>query len=255
MTEYFESVKPSYIENWPDALMRLSFSTELLPLSPEEVDALVAAYEWQNGENTINITRVATLNVLNERIDKAITHFPRGVFVRLGSRSPKDVWATSLKCTDGRKALEFLTMSERVYDDLQLAVYNNYQPHIAVREWVDIPWHQEFRVLIKDKRIVGVSQYDHFKPYPREDTHEGRDEETIRWVVDTFFADYLKPALHIDTTIADLWIKVRAYDNTRVWETKLIEINPFITWTDPCLFSWRDLDKWSKKEPYEVRLK
>jgi hypothetical protein len=254
---YFEQVKPTYIENWPQSLRRLSFSTEMFPLSEQEVDSLLSAYLAFNGDQPLREDWETCLDYLQGTINNYVQSFPNGAFVRLGSRSPKDSWYGHERgycCVSGQEAINMLRESERVWDDLQLARHNEYRPYLCVREWVKIPWYQEFRVFIRDREIVGVSQYDYTKKYPRDDTHEGRDEETIKWVANMFFCEYLEPALHLDNVVADIWIRMRAYDNTRVWETKLIEINPFMAHTDPCLFDWDTLRNCEHSWDVEVRL-
>ena len=46
MTPYFKLVSPTYIENWPDALHRLSIASARVPLLEGEAEALGAS----NGE-------------------------------------------------------------------------------------------------------------------------------------------------------------------------------------------------------------
>jgi hypothetical protein len=255
MNPYFDLAKPTYLENLPDELLRLSFATVFLPLSEVEVENLLGMYDLYNGEAASVDVKIT--EALARRIDQAIGQFPHGGFVKLGSRSPKDSYQAhcfGLCCLTGQDALGLLTASERVADDLHLAQSENYTPNLCVREWLDIPWHEEFRVFIRDRQVIGVSQYDYTQSYPSY-PKDGSDPESIRWAIDTFFERYLEPALHLDTVIADVWLRCKFHGNTCTWGCKLIELNPFGNWTDPCLMSWRDVEVWSKAEPYEVRLK
>lgn len=255
--EYFKQVKPTYIENWPRQLHDISVPSASLPLSIEdakrlgqhmvdywegfvsdEVRASVNAGEAVQSPPPIEDIR---LNVQG----RVCTYFRDGAFVRLGSRSPKDSWegmrnGFKVMPTD-RDPLRFLLdASERVADDLQLAIANNYEPHIWVRQWKDIePW-REFRCFMRGRKLIAASQY-YYK------TH--RDGQTVSEV----FPE-IKPELRrivraikqiasivatacLDDVIFDVVFEPGGNVNGRPMDAYLLEINPFFELTDPCLFS------------------
>jgi len=181
---------------------------------------------------------------IRTRVAEAVASMPNGAFVRLGSRSPKDSWEAhrrgSLKTTAKDDPLEFiLDCSERIYEDLSLAIQHEYAPHIWVRQWVDIPRWAEFRCFMKDRRLVGISQYNYLEgeEFPEIIQNHG----TIRWVIEEQFFPSFRDASHLDSVVFDVFLKTwTARDNTRVWESKLLEVNPFFVLTDPCLFGWNE---------------
>lgn len=165
--DFFNLVKPSYIENWHPRLFNLSIATVHWPLTPEQSNTILAVLEAE-GRKDVDID-LAPLTSLIAEMDRRITEFPQGVFVRLGSRSPKDVIypkdQRKFGPGEGKRAVGLLCQSERVYEDLALAKLNNYAPHIALREWVELQDWQEFRCFVKGGNLKGISQYYYWDRY------------------------------------------------------------------------------------------
>lgn len=235
MTPYFEMVSPTYIENWPNALKRLSIPSADVPLTLEETAALgsniVELFELFDGPPAQDITSIT------KRLGEAISRFPRGAFVRLGSRSPKDTFSEeSPRSFTAHSALDrLLGASERVAEDLLLALSEGYAPHIWVRQWVDIePW-AEFRCFMEGHRLAGISQYDYNRKFP-ELTPELLN--TIFWLIDRFYNERFKQATHVVPVVFDVFVVGRSHGTETHWDVKLLEINPFCEMTDPCLFDW-----------------
>lgn len=226
----------TWIENWPDGLLSLSFPHIGIRLEEREVHALGALNGI--GSHRFDRCREEDLCALAAKLDGAIRHFPQGVFIRLGSRSPKDTVhgvITQCKAFDGRQAIRLLTSgSERVAYDLWTARKVNYQPWVFVRQWVDISPEMEFRCFVKDRRLIGVSQYFYQTSFPVLDSPEIKN--TIKTLVGEFFVDFSKvsPLDNVVFDVALLWDKKP--------QVKLVEINPFHPLTQACLFSWNTSD-------------
>lgn len=234
---YFEMVQPSYMENWPALLFNASVSTVHFPLTEKEVKALlgvnVCSLEGGSGSTPKDLK---TLNALADKVEFFGKQFPGGFYVRLGSRSPKDSWEghrEGFRCQDGKKAIQLLADSERVYDDLCLARANNYAPHLVVREWVDLAGWQEFRCFVKDGRLVGISQYFYDQVFPEVVEHH----DGIQWAIE-FFVKKIQPMLPTQTLIVDVFVRLRERAQEREWQVRLLETNPWSIYTDPCLFNW-----------------
>lgn len=247
MSTLFRLAVRTYIENWNPALYRESVATRLLPMPNEWVNTLLDC-------NTINLESGYIPTDENNRILKEITaaivvqlkQFPNGAFVRLGSRSPKDAFIaqSGMKCTEGKLAVQMLLDSERISDDLSMAKYNIYTPHIAIRDWIDIqPW-QEFRCFYKDGNLLGVSQYDYFKGYMPE------IEENVSSVMMALKIKTERIAKHLPyngTVVVDYVYRCKNSGDEVLNEIILLEINPWTILTDPCLFDWNN-DKFTKLE-------
>lgn len=240
---YFDLIKPTFIENWPAQLCNLSIAQVDIPLSLRDTNRLQGEIEhvWHALENKLYYTPDVFASSLIKQLDYAINKFPNGAFIRLGSRSPKDsilFCETQGLVKNGVDAISLLThFSERVWEDLYIAIKNNYAAHIFVREWQEIkPW-SEFRCFMKNRRLVGISQYDYHQGYmPEIDKYKN----SIRFAIDHFFKQF-KKVCHLDDVVFDVYIKQHPCpQNELSWEVRLLELNPLMETTDPCQFDWRN---------------
>jgi len=232
--DYFNLVKPTFIENWPKELCSLSLGQIGVKLSVKEAEAL-ASNIIELGEY---FSERKDISSIYEKLKKEVIKFPKGCFVRLGSRSPKDsLYDSPLKCFTENDVIQRLTgCSERILDDLSMAINNNYEPYIFLREWKEIPEWAEFRCFMKDRKLIGISQYNYLKGKVYSEIIENKDI-IIKYINDFF--EYFKQTSHLDNVIFDVYFEKRVKDNINYWEIKLLEINPFFELTDPCLFDWR----------------
>lgn len=246
MSEYFEQVSPTYIENWPRELCSMSIAQIDIPLTIQEADNL-GSHIAEYGE-TFN--RTGDLTIITNRVIQAVRKFPNGAFVRLGSRSPKDAWlalkqgSMKVETPEGPVILDnhplrfMLDCSERVSDDLHLAIANNYAPHIFVRQWIDIEKWQEFRCFMVGRLLKGISQYFYMDGRMLEIVE---NEGGIRWAIEEFFVEFRKAFFSTDLwdVVFDVIVfRKQVEHRSYIWEVKLLEINPFGPMTDPCLFRW-----------------
>ena len=242
--EYLDKVSPTYIENWPAALCSLSIAQVDIPLTLDEATTL-GSHISEFGEA---FTRKGELTPITNRVIQAVKKFPNGAFIRLGSRSPKDAWTAEenqrVTIPEGpivrsNHPLRFmLETSERMYEDLTLAIENKYAPHIFVRQWVDIKKDAEFRCFMKGRKLVGISQYN-YPDGPVADLQDDVFREAIRWAIEKFFETFRK-VCHLDDAVFDVYYRIIKNGCYWAWELRLIEINPFFEMTDPCLFDWRN---------------
>lgn len=130
---YFEFVKQTYIENWPAALCRLSIAQADIPLTVKEaidigLNMTDLCLLFKEGDEDSVI--VSDISDVRRRVVDAVNRFPDKVFIRLGSRSPKDSYEAlqnNLVTTHGDDPLRYiLDASERMAEDLLLAIKNNY---------------------------------------------------------------------------------------------------------------------------------
>lgn len=241
MSSYLDFVKQTYIENWPAALCRLSIAQVDVPLTLEEARAMGRRIIEFGEAFGVDAEDKPVYAGLCKRVTDAVATFPRGAFLRLGSRSPKDSWLGErtgfrVDATDPQPLRFFLDASERTYEDLTLCIGEGYAPHIFVREWVEIPKAWEFRCFMRDRKLVGISQYNYHDHQPE----AFAERESVKWAIEQFFPEF-RAASHLDDVVFDVVVSYRTmFDSTRAWKVKLLEINPFSGYTDPCLFDWRD---------------
>jgi hypothetical protein len=236
MANPFEIAVPTYYENWPVELRRLSMATAFRKMSVSEALALRESV-IEHGEGGAPPEHT---DALISWMDEKIGEFPKGAFVRLGSRSPKDSWLGNregFRVESGQKAWDILTdCSERVYDDLCWALANDYTPCLLVREWLDMPRIMEFRCFVKAKKLVGISQYF----YNDDPDTIPTFQSSLEWALGVFFDKSFLPHVHLDDVVVDVFAKFEVRENEVSVDVRLIEINPFSTWTDPCLFDWNE---------------
>ncbi|MFA5766810.1 MAG: hypothetical protein WC919_02725 [Candidatus Paceibacterota bacterium] len=272
---YWDLVKPTYIENWEQSLHTLSIPSIDILLEGnaarrlgsniiEYGEAFCDDATMKHNERAASWNAQAAIarmlhqpeppdrvdfikptgdmccdiGDIRAKVSEAVEKMPNGAFIRLGSRSPKDSWALQRsggKIISGQDPLQYLLdCSERIYEDLMLAIKKDYLPHIWVRQWVEIPRWSEFRCFMKDRKLVGISQYNYLKG----EVFPELDPGMCEWAVREFFKMF-REATTLTDIVFDVFVKVRkAGPNSRDIEVKLLEINPFFELTDPCLFTW-----------------
>lgn len=261
-----ELIQPTFLENWPVELKAISIPQDGIALTINDAIAVgksqVELWEWWRKYDAVYegmgeaLARTEEISAaLHEKIKRLIaTSGAPGVFVRLGSRSPKDSfwwWHAPEREANGgpwpiitgAEAMSaLLETSERVNDDLLQAVAEDYSPWIWARAWQDIePW-QEFRCFVRDGQLIGISQYDYMERrfFPQ----LARDKGLYASAVTLFVNKRVLPVLHIPSAVVDVFVTVEGMPSGRgrTVSAKLLEINPYFDLTDPCLFSWDELD-------------
>jgi hypothetical protein len=236
---YLNKVVPTYIENWPDAMMALSIPQSDIRLSLIEAKAFYLMVE--RGSQTCDDADSA-IEKLRLEFSRALSRFPDGAFVRLGSRSGKDsefALAHGLRVTIAEEAVQMLTSkSRRLAFDLRLAIKFGYQPHVFVREWREIPPWAEFRCFMKNRQLAGISQYDCKNVGHHNWISDNANQ--IKHAISIFF-DKFSGISHLDDVVFDIYLS-RGGSKDDSLEVTLLEINPYFHHTDPCLFKWQDED-------------
>jgi hypothetical protein len=236
--EYFATVRPTYLENWPRALHALSLRQASIPLTREEAEVLgrqarAAPRGWNSRKTPEGLERVS------RELGEALRHFPSGAFVRLGSRSAKDsqhALFRGLRVSSVAEALSLLTSgSARVAFDLLLALRQGYTPHLFVREWLDLPAWAELRCFMRGRQLVGVTQYDcdGLGASPELHAHAPR----LRAAIEAFFVPF-REACHLDDVVFDVFAITPLPEVPALPAIRLLELNPFFLRTNPGLFTW-----------------
>ncbi|KAJ6503878.1 hypothetical protein C8R45DRAFT_973989 [Mycena sanguinolenta] len=199
-----------------------------------------------------------------------------GCFMKLSSRSPKDAAARSgvfeayyaravrddsgklrvlddqeklrilcesegaaLRFKDAASVIRALVLSERVWQDMTLAMRHpeTWKQNVILRKWEPVPIDMEFRTFVAQGRLTAVSQYA-YQLY----SSRLNDAAQLRLALTT-----------IEELYRDLWpiLSKEAFNNCVLdfgvippsedggfWRAILIEINPFEETTDGALFSW-----------------
>ncbi|AEV39699.1 Cell division cycle protein 123 (plasmid) [Pseudovibrio sp. FO-BEG1] len=226
---YPKAVSDTFFASWPDALKQASVPHEEIPISPEDVLAL-AANTPEFCEQFGIFNHYGLSEEFRDTISKGLEKFKDGAFPRLDYCS----WKTSCLLNAPAKSLGeveaiVLQPNQRVASALMDPVINNTGANFYLRKWVDIPRWSEFRIFMRDRKIIGVSQYYTDEQFPA--LQENLDK--IREALIEFCLFFYKES-HLDTVVADVFL---ANQNEKL-QAQLIELNPFLNRTDPCLYNW-----------------
>lgn len=214
--QWLMSISPCLYENWSQALRDQSFPTKMIGLGLDDQARLIDAFD---GGPTIG-------GDLVDRINAAA--YPGGFLPKLSSRSAKDAWVNTFKCLTGDEVLNQFASSERILADLIEYEYADTFCYLLIRQWFDIPKHEEWRCFIRDGTIIGISQYFYTDDFSR----FYADKAGIHSRLLVYLRDVVIPLLHVGTVVIDVWLKE---------SPMIIEINPYGL-SDPCLLSYPELE-------------
>jgi len=152
-----------------------------------------------------------------------------------------------MKVTSGQKAMELLTKSTRIAEDLSKLTHfgkNDFDTHLVIREWLDdVPYRcgYEFRGFVHKKSLNALSQYFSFLYF--KDLVDSKKEVEKR-ILD--FYNNIKGALPHESFVIDfLVLKDRVL---------VIELNPFHSGAGAGLFSWKHDREKFLNGPFEFRV-
>ena len=164
-------------------------------------------------------------------------------FVKLESRSPKDYMRDYpnldlLPCVGAKGIVDALLGSMRTFDDLVFLTKLKDEVIIYLKKFVKIPLHLEWRVFVKNRQVVGISQqfynctFEYSKHYI----------DSIYSTIMNFMINICIPAIHINDFVADLVVDdtisiINRYGEEG-YEVKILETNPWLV-SDACLFDKR----------------
>jgi hypothetical protein len=215
---WLSRVQPTLIDQWPEGIAALSMPTKLVAVP----DGLYMEFcSLHDGKAPGPV-----MEAFADQLDREMGWTRK--FIRLNSRSPKDwLWPFESPITcSGKEALSFMACSERVLEDLMEFQYVPEQPaYVCLRDVIyGLDKSREYRCFVKDGELIAVTHYDYTKPIAA--PADGGKE--LRGYIDAWFAEKLKPVLHIPTVVFDLFQMSHG-------RFLLIEINPYGL-SDPCFF-------------------
>ncbi|EKP0278446.1 hypothetical protein JGK46_002311 [Aeromonas bestiarum] len=217
----------TFIENWPEELLTLSFQSEGIELHEHDVLAIGAStHEFMDASKLLD--KPSFSEQLHDDIEYALTRFTGPVFVRFGGVSYHDGSIQHINNVDA-VVKQLSVSSHRVASYLWDCIQSSTPAWLFLRAWHDIPRWGEFRCFIKNGSVVGVSQYHCLEYF----SFLLKNADEIRQLI-IVFLQKLIPLLHIEHVVADIAVTYQD-GNFNVF---LIELNPFIQRTDACLFSW-----------------
>lgn len=209
----YERVRPYMIDQWPESIAALSFPTKLVPFDAARFSEL-----WDESEQAARRARAVAA-----KLDREMGWCEW--FVRLNSRSPKDVIDKPITCS-GKQAAHWIRGSELCLDDTSMLHHAQAPLYVCLREPRYLHPDMEYRCFARDGEVLGLSYYFYrdrpLGPLPSADS--------LFTAAKTFYREHL--AAHYRDVVFDLYAPGTSQET-------LIELNPYGL-SDPCLFQTYD---------------
>lgn len=213
------------IERWSSGLRDLLEPFDEIPLSTDDLRAIGAATPGFGKRGVLSDTVLESLAEL-------LPTYRNGAHLRLGACSFKADRAPPRPIRTPKDATDVM-----MHPNLRIAavtnrlIEGNYDTSLFLTPWHEIPPWGEFRAFVRDGAVIGVSQYRTDRAFAE------ITQNPQQW------ADRVTPAVWsaIEAGAPDPGVVDVAFvpqDDV----VCLLEINPFTTVTDACLFSWDDPD-------------
>jgi len=213
---------------WYDKLEKYTILSRSINLTKGEIKALIDIADL--------IVNKDKLNKIEAKINKVINN---NTFVKLNTTSPKD--SSNCIFNNAKEVIGAFTSSMRVFDDLCMFLYIDAKCSIWFREYLKMNKNGEWRCFVKDKKVIGITQYfyeDTFKlPIP---------VKVIRESILQYSKNIIKD-FGEDTFVFDIYYD---YSNQSII---LIEINPYGI-SDPCLLNYKELEE-TNSTLFKMKLK
>eukprot|EP01124_Arcella_intermedia_P007952 TRINITY_DN14936_c0_g2_i1.p1 TRINITY_DN14936_c0_g2~~TRINITY_DN14936_c0_g2_i1.p1 ORF type:complete len:340 (-),score=85.34 TRINITY_DN14936_c0_g2_i1:14-1033(-) len=281
--DYKLAIKQTNLDYWYDQLKEHTIPTSFVEMTKDLAKVFVKLYLFkEKGGAPLDQSEQATINLLEatiqENINKMAGEGDTFAFVRCSTRSPKDSQVSLAKCKQilldqlkaegeegqssnsklkallkaaiggmkvqtGKEAIELLSTSERIYEDLSAELEKpDFHQLIIVRKWEEIPLMHEYRGFVYKGNLNAISQYYHtiyFKELPPV------WEDNIRKIRDYF--ESMKSVVPLESYIIDFGI-------TETGKILVIELNPFSIATDSNWFSWKEDIQILMNGPFTAKL-
>lgn len=232
---YFERISKTFIEAWPSSLSALAIPQLGAILPTGVLEALdKEAPLWRA---TLMPDDAPGLHQLAELIQPGLNQWPNGIFICLGSASPKDsalFFNNKGRSTQTITAIKLLQTSARIRKHLSQFEKLAYQPSLFIKPWLNIqPW-QEFRCFMQGRQWVGISQLNcaGYEVFPEIPQTGNRIVAALRTLL-----PQIAQFSHLETAAFDICVlsAPTTPEGCRAW---LMDMNPWGPMTDACLFDW-----------------
>lgn len=202
----------TFIEHWPAAVSALSMP-HLGTVLPDRDAVLLAGGEGIVRRIEPRLFSAATTTWLQQALDR----FPDGVFLRLGGRSFVTAEQPAFRVSSVSGALGVLgSPGDRAARMARRCRLAGRPVWLYARSWRPIAPDEEFRLVIRRRRLTAASQLHGALCFP---SLIERVEEVVRRI--RHLAGRLVAALHLQDVVADVWIP-----RDEGTQAELIELNP-----------------------------
>lgn len=218
--------------------------------------------DWEDDEegtsnNSANENPCAGFAEFDEKVQKAV-HKWKHVMPKLNWSAPKDArWIlinNSLQCMSNSDIYLLLNASDHVAHDLDGHIYDEcvdkdegpfLKPELVLKKWTrDFNPALEFRIFVRNRKILGVSQRDLNHYQFLLDLHPRLFE-----LLEKFQTSVIrKSTFPLKSYIMDIYVPAPHE------KVSIIDINPFSRKWDSFLFTWHELLEKENDGEFELRL-
>jgi hypothetical protein len=216
----------TFLHHWPPAVAALSMPTRHRVLGEDDVRALLSHCPETRALIGYR-SRLSFSESLLAWIEETVAGFSAGAFARLGGCSFTTSERDPRKISKGEQVERLLTHpGVRAASLAYMSLRAKQAVTLCIREWREIaPW-SEFRIFIRRREVVGISQYHWRRIFPE-------IEENLEAAIDAASkaALAISAVAHLDDVVADIYLT--ALNGQASWV--LIEFNPYPV-SGRCLF-------------------
>lgn len=196
------------------------------------------------------------VNYLQRQLNKKENQFffganrIRELFVKLESRSPKDYIQNWPKedykaLYNAQEIVDALLGSMRTFEDLVFLTQLKDEIILYIRPFANLDRHCEWRVFVKNKKVIGISQQFYKETFH----YENKYIEKLKRNIIYFMKNICIPNIPVSNFVADLYVKNYVYFSKIgkfIYLPSIIETNPYELY-DHCLFETYDNFESSKE--------
>nr|DAK38034.1 MAG TPA: hypothetical protein [Caudoviricetes sp.] len=235
--KWFKNLEGVKYSDWRSGLLKHTFPYQVLYFRKELVKRALEE-DKEAREEMANIID----NLISEDQDYYKPYIENGMFVKLDSRSPKDYMQNypenSLKpLRNGTEIVNALMCSMRTFEDLCFLVRLDRDfIRLYVKPFEELNRKQEWRVFVRCRKIVGISQ----QFYEENFNYDDRYLSSVRDNLKKFVEEIVIPNITVENFVVDTIVFKHSrylqmdYRNEKQ-KVVLIETNPYYL-SDPCLY-------------------
>lgn len=166
------------------------------------------------------------------------------LFVKLESRSPKDYIQNWPKedykaLHNAEEIVDALLGSMRTFEDLVFLTRLKDEVILYVRPFADFERRYEWRVFVKDRKVIGISQQFYKETFSYNKKYLNEIKRSVTYFMDNICI----PNIKVNSFVADLYVSGGTHYKPgitkRFLDISIIETNPYGL-SDPCLFETYD---------------
>lgn len=222
-------VTATFMENWPEGLVRMAPPHLAHSLSADDLKALISQEPILRPLVGVEC-RKSFSQALKAWIGNALPRFSCGAFARLGMCSFTTRKRPPRRLTAAWQAYRQLAHpGERAASMALRRTFASEPVWLFLRAWRDIPPWTELRLFFRDRQLMGATQL-HTQYFYSQLAAAASDTVVVLREAEAKIAEQL----HLPRVVVDIRLTLEDA------HFELVELNPFFPLTGPGLFNWTD---------------